>query len=347
MDGDRIWKNLRRFSGWMFVGCVAAAVAFCLNMQWKHFAYALRVPGITPRRQYELLASASRHFSGVVVLYSVHLLCVIYALNTLLRRVSDHASHSYYNTARDDDNVGRSSTNKRFDYRDCIGQYKLYYWVRSMHVIAMVMCALNVVVTIVAAGFSGELTALSERAAAATALDGSDTDSSLELRREAFPLNARVLAVVAISQVIEPVVLVFVTLGYILFFPASLVMFRRIQRKMQALIDEMSLRTDQGNAFLPFEFSPRAADGSATQTEMPIVDARKYLRDIKSSAAAQFTRFRICLSLVRFGLFFLAVHSCFVVSFAVNQRPATDDVCTFSYCDASCQTIGFLPKPFF
>ena len=69
------------------------------------------------------------------IFHPVQLLCFIYALNTLLRRVSDHASHSYYNVARDLNRTGTSS--KKFDFRDCIGEYALYYWVRSMHVIAI------------------------------------------------------------------------------------------------------------------------------------------------------------------------------------------------------------------
>jgi hypothetical protein len=47
----------------------------------------------------------------------VQLLCFIYALMTLLQRVSDHASHSYYNVARDR-NRRTGTTGKKFDWRD-------------------------------------------------------------------------------------------------------------------------------------------------------------------------------------------------------------------------------------
>jgi hypothetical protein len=53
-------------------------------------------------------------------------------------------------------------------------------------------------------------------------------------------------------------------------------MLGRIGRKMDALIKEMNLRSDHGTAFLPVEFSPQTADGSETQTEMPIMEVRQY-----------------------------------------------------------------------
>ena len=97
------------------------------------------------------------------------------------------------------------------------------------------------------------------------------------------------------SQVFEAAVLAFMAVAFVMFFPASIVMFRRVEQRLDTLLQEMSLRTDVGNAFLPFEFSPRAADGSEIQTEMPIADARRYLQNIKASAATQRWRFSLCL----------------------------------------------------
>ena len=75
---------------------------------------------------------------------------------------------------------------------------------------------------------------------------------------------------------------------------------------MQGLIMEMDNRTDVGNAFLPVEFLPREADGSVTQEEMPIVEVRRYLRDIEAAAAAQRRRFALCMLLVTTALVALA-----------------------------------------
>ena len=125
VDGDRVWKNLRRFSGWMCAGCVAGVVAFSLLLQSSNLDYDSQVPGINRRQFYELRASLIRYRAAYDIFFPVKLLCIIYAMNTLLRRVSDHASHSYYNTARDLVDPYRSSTVKRFDWRDCIGQYAI------------------------------------------------------------------------------------------------------------------------------------------------------------------------------------------------------------------------------
>ena len=114
VDGDRVWKNLRRFSGWMCAGCVAGLITFSLFYTWRDTEYDSADPRITRRKFYELQASFLRHQTAFNIFFPVHTLCIIYAMNTLLRRVSDHASHSYYNTARDlfDPNV---DTNRRFD----------------------------------------------------------------------------------------------------------------------------------------------------------------------------------------------------------------------------------------
>ena len=75
---------------------------------------------------------------------------------------------------------------------------------------------------------------------------------------------------------------------------------------MQGFIMEMDHRTDVGNAFLPVEFLPCEADGSVTQEEMPIVEVRRYLRDIEAAAAAQRRRFALCMLLVTTALVALA-----------------------------------------
>ena len=122
VQGDRIWKNLRRFSGWTCAGCVAGAVTCSVLMQSRHLEYESSIPNIVRQRFYELLASSIRYHVAFHIFVPFHLLCVIFAMNLLLRRVSDHASHSYYNVARDQE-AGRMSHGRKFDWRDCVGQY--------------------------------------------------------------------------------------------------------------------------------------------------------------------------------------------------------------------------------
>ena len=62
VEGDRIWKNLRRFSGWMCAGSIVGAVNFALLMLGRNTEYESRAPGITRRRSFELRASALRFF---------------------------------------------------------------------------------------------------------------------------------------------------------------------------------------------------------------------------------------------------------------------------------------------
>jgi hypothetical protein len=265
----------------------------------------------------------------------VQLLCFIYALNTLLRRVSDHASHSYYNVARD---LNRTETSgKKFDWRDCIGEYALYSWVRSMHVLAMVACSLHLVARWVVAGFRAEIAGILKQVAASTDVNGADTDTSKILRnRTLVDAEDRTYKATATAGVIEAATLVFVASGFVLFFPTIIVMFHRVERKMRGLIMEMDNRTDVGNAFLPVEFLPREADGCVTQEEMPIVEVRRYLRDIEAAAALQRRRFVLCLVLVTAALVAIALRTVFVTSFYFKSK--FNPAC--SVCE-SCQQVGF------
>ena len=297
----------------------------------RNFEYESFVPGLAPREFYELTATSYRYYTAYHIFLPLHLLCAIFAANMLLRRVSDHASHSYYNVVRDNsigrvtDSTGRVTLETKFDWRDCIGQYALYYWVRSMHVIAMVICSLNVAARIVAAGFTAKEAEDTDKAAAATdAKTGSETESSRGIWKSLRD-DPNQEAFILVSRVLECAALLLVLSGFLLFFPAIIVMFRRVERKLNVLILEMGNRSDVGTAFLPFEFSPRAADGSETQKEMPIVEVRAYLRDIKASAAAQRWRFLFCLVLVAAALLVLASHALFIASFVSAVRNPNSD----------------------
>ena len=342
VEGDRVWKNLRQFSGFLSIGCLSGVVAFSLLLQagiFPHSLEDLRSGGLFTRKLLEGGSSTLRLFAAFDIFSPLQLMCIIFSMNMLLRRVSDHASHSYYNTARDHD-VSRRSTRRGFDWRDCVGQYALYYWVRYMHVIAMVLCALNVVARMVVSAFRSEAAQLLDHAAAETGADGSDTRSSAAINtivEKYLEVLKRSYASVFVAQVLEASVLVLVAFTFLLIFPAVIVMFRRVERRLDGILQEMNLRSDVGNAFLPFEFSP---SGSETQIEMQIVEARRFLRDIKSSASAQRKRFLFCLLLATTALITLASFATFI-AYAIGQTSFTTLNLACGPCE-SCQSLGFI-----
>jgi hypothetical protein len=229
----------------------------------------------------------------------------------LLRRVSDHASHSYYNTARDS-LPSKTRFWTRFDCRDCVGQYALYNFVRSLNVLCTVMCSLIGLAEFVEAAFLAEEASSFDEAVAATNADGSDTLSSLQILIIIGVNNRGKYAVAnAVERSIVAVLFVIVSSAYTLFFPICIVMFRRIELKLDSHIREMSHRSDHGSAFLPFEFFPENQD-KGIQVELPIVEAKSYLQNIKSSATAQRMRFVFCLLLELITLNVLAAHALFV-----------------------------------
>ena len=202
---------------------------------------------------------------------------------------------------------------EKFDWRDCAGQYRLYYLVRSLHMLAMLLCGISIVARVVAAAFVFEAAKLYDEAAAACNAEGTDTRSAADRKiwfdalSTAFGKTSESLSA---SRVTEAAVLVLTAGAFLLFFPACIVMFRRVERRLDAIIQEMSLRSDLGTVFLPFEFSPPAADGSQSQVEMQVVEARAFLGRLKSAAAEQGMRFFLCLLLV---LAALVVRAAFAV----------------------------------
>jgi hypothetical protein len=94
VEGDRIWDNLRGYSGWMCAGCLAGIITLSTRMQSFNLDNAAR-GGLSDAQLYELEATSHRYIAASSFFLPVHLLCVIFAMNLVLRRVSDHASHSY------------------------------------------------------------------------------------------------------------------------------------------------------------------------------------------------------------------------------------------------------------
>ncbi len=350
IEGDCIWKNLRRFSGWMCTGSLLGVFSYFAWMQALYDEYDSNVIAINRRRYYELQASMHSYLAAVNFFYPFNLFCDMFAINMLLRRVSDHASHSYYNEARDNDHRSdprlkstvrlnsRDSTIQRDDWRDCIGQYTLYNWVRYMNRIAITICSTNIVVRLILVGFRTQVVVLFREAAAATDVQGGETRLSLDIWQTINNLRVRDGNTLAVSRALEASVLVLVASSYILFFPACIVMFRRVERRLDTILHEMDLRSDVGNVFLPLEFSTPEVDGSITQNEMPITEARQFLRTIKSAASAQRRRFLVCLVLALTCLVALASLAIFTTFFASNEDPpALNTVC--GRCDPSCQDL--------
>ena len=301
----------------MFLGAVMGVLTFSMLLSWQDTEIEAALK-LSQKEKNLSEAVSQRYLAASFVFYPMLTLCVIYCMNTLLQRVSDHASHPYYNTLRDRKHVEDDDI-KRFDCRDCIGEYALHHWVRTMHVIAVVICSLRIVAGIVAAWFRAELVMFLDRAAALTGPSGERTTRSDEIQKtKANDSGANSDKSFSVALGLEAAVYLLEISGFLLFFPAIIVMFGRIGRKMDALIKEMNLRSDHGTAFLPVEFSPQTADGSETQTEMPIVEVRQYLRTIQLSAAAQQKRFVICLLLFTTALAFLASQSVFVAVILLN-----------------------------
>ena len=84
-----------RCSGAMCAGCSLGVVAFAAYLKtWQvYFESQLSGEKDNPRQEYELRALAIRYSAVFYAMYPLELMCTVFAMNLLLRRVSDHASH--------------------------------------------------------------------------------------------------------------------------------------------------------------------------------------------------------------------------------------------------------------
>jgi hypothetical protein len=69
-------------------------------MHWYASFRDSKGQGVSRRQYYELEASALKNLVAFSLFYPVQLACIVFAMNLLLRRVSDHASHRYLSLHR-------------------------------------------------------------------------------------------------------------------------------------------------------------------------------------------------------------------------------------------------------
>ena len=306
--GDQIWNELRRFSGWMFAGCVAGSVALAARLQGNVFRYESQIPESNNRKlYYELRGSYERYFVATEIFYPLMFLCAMHCMGMVLVRVSDHASHSYYNQAREHES-GRMTDGGRFDLRDFFGEYFLYRLVRRIVKLVALLCALTILARFTSAAFRIEAASLYDRAAAACDTHGKETPKSYTFHSDALLFRQKKDTAAAVARILESVVLSIMTLSFLLFFPICIVMWRRVALRLSTIINEMDLRPDNGDVFLPFEFSPEDQSGGGacstvpSQISMQAGKARTFLKTLRQRADSQSLRYSIGLLLIILAL---------------------------------------------
>jgi hypothetical protein len=306
--GDQIWNELRRFSGWMFAGCVAGSVAMAARLQGNFFRYESQIPERNSRKlYYELRGPYERFFVATEILYPLMFLCAMHCMCMVLIRVSDHTSHSYYNQARDYES-GRTSDGGRFDLRDFFGEYFLYRLVRRILKLVALLCALAMLARFISAGFRTEAASLYDRAAAACDAQGKETPKSETFHSDALLFRQKKDTAAAVARLIESVVLSIMVLSFLIFFPICIAMFRRVALRLSTIINEMDLRPDNGDVFLPYEFSPEGQSGCGAcsteraQISMQAGKARAFLKTLRQRADSQSLRYSIGLLLILLAL---------------------------------------------
>jgi len=76
VDGDRIWKNLRWFCGWMFLGAVMGVLTFSMLLSWQH----TEMEAVRKLSQKEIhlgRAVSLRYLAASFVFYPMLTLCVL------------------------------------------------------------------------------------------------------------------------------------------------------------------------------------------------------------------------------------------------------------------------------
>ena len=338
VDGDKTWNMLGRFCAVLCAGSLTNIIQLaCSILQYRAFYDDyLDVDEPTERQYLESSSAYSRFYAVKEFFYSLQLSCYIACCFMLLLRVSDHASHSYYNQARDH---FRTTENGTFDFRDCIGQYRLYYMVRRLNQLALASCVCFIAVRIAAMTFQVRAADLLEQAATLCGTQGEATSASDVAFEQAQDAQAKGNRIESAQFLMQAAAFLLAFASFILFCPACIIMFRRVEKKVVSYIREMDLRPDNGIVFLPREFSSQSETGAVgDQIEMPAGQARQVLGALQAAADAQKKRYLLCFAVM---LLALLTQSTVSLLYSIIQSQGAEENLTFKACD-SCQSVEYL-----
>ena len=231
VDGDRTWNRLGRFCAVLCAGSLTNIIQLaCSILQYR--AYYDYLDGFETKTERQYLESSSayaRFYAVKQFFYSLQLSCYIACCFMLLLRVSDHASHSYYNQARD---RFRMANDGKFDFRDCIGQYRLYYMVRRLNQLALAICVCFIAVRIAAMAFGVRHADLLEQAATLCGSQGEATDASDVAFEQVNDAEAKGNRIESAQFLMQAAAFLLAFASFILFCPECLILFRRVENKV-------------------------------------------------------------------------------------------------------------------
>lgn len=292
---DRVWSKFGTYSALVCTSGLLGALHAVFNTLAKKSIIESRASSVAEKAMNEWRAAYWSNNAGLVAMRSLQFVSYITSLNMLLFRVSRHASHRYYTQARDA--VSRSS--RSFDPRDCIGEYPLYYCIRRLAKFVVLLSALLVIPSMVVAGLSANNSLIHEQVVAALDGDGQSNNSTKALRQEAVD-NIRKLGFAnSVYFVLASFVLMTMSVAYVIFVPICIVMFYRIELRLDGVVGEMEHRPDYAHVLLPFEFSPQSGESdhaTCNQVEMQCGKAKQFLQTLRDAAADQRRRFMSALA---------------------------------------------------
>jgi len=144
-----------------------------------------------------------------------------------------------------------------FDFRDCIGQYRLYCMVRRLNPWALASCVCFIAVRITAMTFGMRTADLLEQAATLCGTQGEATNASNVAFGQSNDALEQYMRINAVQLFMQAAAVLLVFASFILFFPACIIMFHRVEKKVVSYIHEMDLRPDNGIVFSLQSFQAR------------------------------------------------------------------------------------------
>ena len=328
-----MWVQLGWFSGLVCAGSVAGAVAWGARMPAYAFYFKARAPDVIPQHKYALLALQYRWLAVFIIHYPVEFLCLIVAKLMLLGRLSNHASHSYNPKAR------RMTYTKGLC--DCIGEYALEDLHRAISKAVVACSVAGMLAMVVAAAYFVKVAEVLNEAAAATDVQGNDTNSSISIVADSSTFENIADTADSVQAVLEAIVLVVMSAAYTVFIPVCVAMFGRAERRLIRILGQIEDKLDHTIVILPAEYTTQAADGAAAGAEirMRCDKGKELLRSTLAEATGQRRRFVAACAIVLIAFF---ARASFDLLFAYSLfNDPYNPAC--GICDP-CQTDAYLTR---